>query len=89
MKDLLQNPYFIKTTWAIVTIFISWFFYMILSKIIIRTVEGERVRILNSKKSKTYMKLIRSIMRYIFIICTFLFVLQIYGINVSRNDKKY
>jgi len=42
-----------------------------------------KIRFLSSKKGKTYFKMLRSIIRYIFIIITFLIVLRIFGINIT------
>lgn len=46
--------------------------------------KGEKSeRLLTGKKSKTYLKLVKSLIRYIFIILTILVLLQINGIDVS------
>lgn len=57
---------------------------VIIYKIIIFLIEkGEKKELLSSKKSKTYLKLIKSLLRYVFIVITALMVLQTNGVNVS------
>lgn len=68
---------------SIIIIIISIVIYntinYIISKVGLKTPNG----FFSSKKGKTYSKLIRSILRYIFIIVTILILLQVNGINVS------
>ena len=45
--------------------------------------EKSKLRLFTSNKGKTYVKMLRCIIRYIFIIVTVLIVLQINGVNVS------
>ena len=45
--------------------------------------EKDSSKLFGSKKGKTYMKMMKSIIRYIFIIVTALIILQINGINVG------
>lgn len=45
--------------------------------------EKDSSKLFGSKKGKTYLKMVKSIIRYIFIIVTVLIVLQINGINVG------
>jgi len=45
--------------------------------------EKDSSKLFGSKKGKTYLKMVKSIIRYIFIIVTVLIILQINGINVG------
>ena len=56
---------------------------IILYKVIAHFLNKSEKRLLSNKKSRTYIRLIRNIIRYIFIILTVLVLLQINGINVS------
>ena len=68
---------------SIIVIIISITIYKGIGFILKKNEEKEKNILIKSKKGKTYMKLIRSIIRYIFIIVTTLIVLQINGIDVS------
>lgn len=68
---------------SIIIIIVSIVLYNIVSIIVTKIAEKTPKGILSTKKGKTYTKLIRSIIRYIFIIITILVLLQANGINVS------
>lgn len=74
---LLSN----KLISSLVVITISFCFYNFLDSVIKKKTLSDRFMI--SNRSETYIRLISSILRYIFIIVTLLIVLQINNINVS------
>ena len=80
---IFNNIWLDKLIWSVLTIVISVTIYKIITGVIIKQIENKKIKIFNNKKSKTYIKLIRSISRYIFIIITLLLILQILGINIS------
>ena len=65
---------------SIIIILVSIVFYKSITYLLLKS---EQKDIFNNKKSKTYVRLIKSIIRYVFIIITVLILLQINGINVS------
>ena len=80
---LFSNIWIDRLIWIVLIIIVSILVYKIITNVIIKNIENKKFKIFNSKKSKTYIKLIRSICRYIFITVTLLLILQILGINVS------
>ena len=83
VEELINKPWVIKIIWTIVIIIVSVLLYKILVNLLVKRVENNNSKILSNKKAKTYIKLIKSISRYIFILLTFLLILQTYGINIS------
>ena len=68
---------------SIVIIAVSIILYKIFSYILDKSEKKENLRLLSSKKSKTYIKLVKSLIRYVFIAITTLMLLQANGIDVS------
>mgnify|MGYP003571269605 CR=1 FL=1 len=77
----IQNGWLLKVIYSIMTLVIA----VVLYKLIIDITEKalEKNKIFSSKKTKTYMKLAKSISKYIFILLAVLVILKIYGVNVS------
>ena len=78
IEKLIENIFHTKVLNSIVIILISIILYNAVTKIFVKT--GDKTE---SKRKKTYLKLIKSIIRYVFIIVTTLILLQINGIDVS------
>ena len=68
---------------SIIVIIISIVLYKIITGLLRKSEERSRIKLFTSSKGKTYVKLINSIIRYIFIIATVLILLQVNGINIS------
>ena len=68
---------------SIIVIIISFVIYNLLNNFIIKKAGSGKIKFIISNKSETYLKLISSILRYVFIIVTLLIVLQVNNINVS------
>lgn len=83
VNELLKNQLVVNSLRTLVTILIIILIYRIVTKLLIRSIEGGKFKIFENKKTKTYVRLIRSINRYIFIIVAFLLILQIFGVNIS------
>ena len=67
--------------YSLITIAISLVLYQFITNIFDE--KNTKFRIFKSKKSRTYIRMLKSIFKYILIIITFLVILQINGINVS------
>lgn len=80
---LFNNIWLDKLIWILIVILVSVLIYKIVTNVIVKGVENKKFKLFNNKKSKTYIRLIRSIFRYIFISLTILLILQILGINIS------
>ncbi len=81
LNDLFSKDWFSKLIESILVIAIAFIIYQVVD-IVIQKSFGNRKEIAN-KKIKTYVRLIRSIIKYVMIILTILIILQINGINVS------
>ena len=85
MKEIekaINNPWIIKLIWTALTILISIIIYKLIIKLILK-VFNVNLKTESDRKKATYIKLAKSICRYLFILITFLFILQIFGINIS------
>ena len=78
----MNNTILPKIIYTILTILISTIIYIIITKVFIKRLESKKN--INNKHTKTFIKLLKNIIRYIIIIITILLLLEIYGYNVSR-----
>ena len=83
IKLFFENVWHVKILNSIIVIILSLILYKSVTYFLTKSEKRENSKLFASKKGKTYLKLIKSIIRYIFIILTFLIILQINGINVS------
>lgn len=82
MKEFFtNNEWILKLLCSILVVIIGVIIYSLVVKLIEKTIEKSKV--FNSKKSKTYVKLAKSINRYIFIIIVLVIILKIYDVDVS------
>lgn len=84
MKDFLKFVNKVMHTSivnSIIVIIICFFLYKVISYIL--SGKNKSLRIFTSNRSKTYLRMLKSMIRYIFIIVTILILLQINGVNVS------
>lgn len=78
-ENIMQTQYIN----SIIVIIVSLFIYKVVAHFFNKREKSANSRVLRSKKGKTYYKLIKSIIRYVFLIITVLIVLQVNGVNVS------
>ena len=83
IKELLENPWIEKGIKVAITILISFVIYSIVASIIKRYSKSNRFESLAGKRTTTYMRLARSITRYLFLLLTMLIILQILEINIT------
>ena len=76
-----QNNWLLNIIYSILVILIAAVLYKLVVSFIERNLEEKKF--FNNKKTKTYIKLVRSISRYIFIVIVIIIVLKINGVNVS------
>ncbi len=76
--EKLLNESIVK---SIITILISFLIYKGISYIFLKGKDSKKLNI--SNKSKTYLRMLKSVLRYVFLAITVLIVLQINGVNVS------
>ena len=83
IQEISEYIWNIKILKAMIIIVISYILYKSIDYIIKKSEKNERSKVFASNRSKTYLKLIRSIVRNAFILVTFLIILQINGININ------
>ena len=80
INDLISKLEYSKVITSVIVVILSIILY---KSLIFFISKGEEKSLFSGKKSKTYVRLTRSIIRYVFIIITVLILLQVNGINVS------
>ena len=84
IDELLKNNSWIYNVFnSILAILIAIIIYLLISKIFISKLETKKYRILKGKNSSTYVKLFKSINRYLFIIVLIFALLKINGVNIT------
>ncbi len=83
VKIIDDNPWILNIVYSIIAIIVAVICYLIISNYIIGKLENKKYKILSGKKSKTYIKLIRSVTRYLITIVVFFVILKINGVNIS------
>ena len=83
INEIMQQPGVENIVDSIIVITLSVLIYKGIAHFLKKGEENSNTKLLKSKKGKTYMKLTRSLIRYVFIVITLLIVLQINGIYVS------
>lgn len=88
-KNMNNLKNFFNTVWhmqiinSIIVIILSIILYRGIVFLLNKSEEKSKSKLFTSKKGKTYVKLVRSIIRYVFLVITVLVILQVNGINVS------
>lgn len=82
-KIFEENPWVEKLLYSLIAVIIGIIIYLIVNKIFTDKIENNKIKIFSGKKSKTYLKLLKSINKYIFLIILLLVILKIYGVNIS------
>lgn len=81
--DFFEDIGNLKYVNSVIIILISFTIYKLIIYLIRKYDNNDSIKMLKSKKSKTYLKLTKSIIRYIFIVITILLLLQVNGVNVN------
>lgn len=82
IKNIIENVWLQRAFWSIIIILFSLLIYHIIAKIL-SSREKKSSKIMNSKKNKTLIRLLKDVVASLLSIVTVLVVLQIYGVNVS------
>lgn len=83
VRVFLEKIWEMQIVTSIVILIISILMYKGLVYFLDKSEGKSKSKLFTSNKSKTYVRLMRSIIRYIFIIITVLIILQVNGVNVS------
>lgn len=81
-EDIVKNIWIQRAFWSVIIVLISFFIYHVVSKFLDRK-EQKNSKILSSKKNKTFIRMLKSVVGYTLGIFTILVVLQIFGVNVT------
>lgn len=77
VEELFNN----KAIQSIIVVILCYLLYKIITYIL--NTKYKKFRILNSGRGKTYVKMINSIIRYIFILIALIIILKVNGINIT------
>ena len=83
LKKMLENGWIARIVSSIVIIIISVIAYKSVIYLLNKGEEKSKIKVFTSNKGKTYFKLVKSIIRSVFLVLTILIILQVNGINVS------
>ncbi|MBQ3409396.1 MAG: mechanosensitive ion channel family protein [Clostridia bacterium] len=83
LKNFMEKIMQMQLINSIVVIVISLVLYEFIAHFFNNKEKNSNLKMFKSKKGKTYYRLIKSIIRYVFIIITILILLQVNGVNVS------
>jgi len=81
INKIINNDGITKIFHSLIIIALALIIYKLIVGIIEKTIENSKI--FNKKRTKTYIKLAKSVNRYIFIGIVVLFILKIYGVDVS------
>ncbi|MBR3157397.1 mechanosensitive ion channel family protein [Candidatus Saccharibacteria bacterium] len=82
IEELIKNTWIQRLFWSIIIVILNLLIYRIVSKVL-NDREKKSSKIMNGKKNKTLIRLLKSIAASTLGIITILTVLQIYGVNVT------
>ena len=83
LKVAINNFFHMNMVDSVIIIIINLIIYNIIHNLVLKSMKSNSLDKKISNKSRTYLRLITSILRYIFIILTVLILLQINNIDVS------
>ena len=81
-QDIFENVWFKRIFWSLIVIIVNTLFYSIVSHLISRR-EKKNSRVFSNKKNRTYLKMLKSIIRYALVITSVLAIMRIFGIDIS------
>ena len=82
LKNIFENIWIQRGIWSLVVVLFSGLIYYLVSRFLNKK-EKKNSKILSSKKNKTFIRMLKSIIGYILGTVTILMVLQIYGVDVT------
>ncbi len=83
MNNIFDNGIFVMSIKSILCVICSIIFYNIFVFIISSSINRGGFGNLTSKKKTTYLKMLKSIVRYVLLIINFLVILKIFGVNIT------
>ena len=80
---LKENQWIVRLISSLLVILFSVLFYNFFEKIIFQRIRKNHKGLFSDKKFNTYIKMIKNISKYIFIMIVAFIILKIYGVNIS------
>lgn len=78
-----EYPWILNIIYSLITIIIGVIIYLCVNNFINKKIENNELKLFDNKKSKTYLRMIKNLIKYIFIIIVIIIVLRINGVNVT------
>ena len=82
-KIIENNPWVLNLLYSLIAIVATIIIYFVFTNIVINKLEKRYNKKLRSKKTNTYIKLFKSVTRYIFILVLLFVLLKINGVNIT------
>ena len=82
IREITENIWVQRCFWSVIVILVSILIYVIIARFLTNK-EKKGSKILSSKKNKTFIRMLKSLVAYTLGIFTLLVILQIFGINVT------
>ena len=82
-KIIEDNPWIWNVVNSFIAIIIITCIYLIISKYVISKIENKNIKVFKGNKSNTYIKLLKSLIRYLFLIIAIFSLLKINGVNIT------
>lgn len=83
VKLIDNNPWILNIVYSFITITVAVMLYVLISELFINKIEKTYNKRRQSKKSDTYIKLFKSLTRYLFIFVALFIILKINGVNIT------
>lgn len=83
INQILQNKLLMHIFYSVAAILVSVCLYRLIYIIFFKRFEGDKINNIAKNKAKTYIRLLKNIVRYTFVIVTVIVILRIFGVNVT------
>ena len=83
IRVFFENIWHVRIVNTILIVLVSITIYKLIVYFLEKGEEKNSIKLFTSKKSKTYFRLLKSIIRYIFLIITTFILLDLYGVDIS------
>ena len=80
---LAQNPWILKLAYSLLALVIGVIVYLLFTNLLLKRLEKRDRKFLRGRRTDTYVKLFRSINRYLFFVILLLVILHINGVNIT------
>lgn len=78
-----ENEWILRILYSLVALCFSILIYQLIAHIIDNKIDNKKNSLVTNKKYNTYLKLMKSVMKYIFMLITLFIILRINGVNIS------